>query len=270
MKAAEMYCIKMSDAHEDKALSKQFLFPLVDGISIRFLPLHFRARDAGRVTTCILQEAGSVGNLLAIRDALLYTPPQVDRSACRYVRKRIRTYADGTWRWSTFSFLAVSRPLLLSSSEKIIAQSSQCLAAYYDRRGATPLRFFYRVTRDHVDRAASPTRMSPLLFEQISLPTYTGPTDIQMYFSLLNGKGRTDNRRAVSHVVFALAVKIIFEGDQKKDGKRPKPVKPNKPKTRKQKPEREGDKEKQEENEPRTERLVLSIMRKPVSSHNQP
>jgi hypothetical protein len=112
--------------------------------------------------------------------------------------------------------------------------------------------------------------MSPLLFEQIPLPVCTGPTDVQIYFSPLNRKGRTDNRRATSHAAFALPSNIIFDGDQKKDGKRPKPVKPNKPKPRKQKPEREGDKEKQEENEPRTEGLVLSIRRKPVSSHNQP
>jgi hypothetical protein len=76
MKAAEMHCIKMSDAYEYEALSKQPSIYRGDGSSIRFLPLHLWVVDARRVTICILQEAGGVDYTSAICDTPPYTPPR--------------------------------------------------------------------------------------------------------------------------------------------------------------------------------------------------
>ncbi len=53
-----------------------------------------------------------------------------------------------------------------------------------------------------------------------------------------------------------LTTLLVFEGDQKKDGKRPAPGKPAKPEQEKPKPEREGDKGKRKGKSPRTEQLV--------------
>ncbi len=79
MKAAKMHCIKVSDIDEHEDLSRQPLLSLMDGSSRCFLPHPLWAIDARRVMTCILQEAGSVGHTLAIRDVQLYTPPPPGR-----------------------------------------------------------------------------------------------------------------------------------------------------------------------------------------------
>lgn len=145
MKAAEMHCIKVSAAHEHEALGKLLLLSLRDGRPTRFLPHHPWVRDARRVTTRILQEAGGVGHTLAIRaihDAQLDTPPQVGISICRHVRKKTRTYAVGTWEWRTFSFLAVSRLCSISPSKKVIALYFRSLAAYDGKRDIASLCLF--------------------------------------------------------------------------------------------------------------------------------
>jgi hypothetical protein len=82
---------------------------------------------------------------------------------------------------------------------------------------------------------------------------YSRPVDVQTYSPTVSKARITENRRTARRLVFVFFGKPTSEEHQKKDGKRPKPVKPPKPKIKKQKPEREDDKEKQEENEPRTE-----------------
>ncbi len=65
------------------------------------------------------------------------------------------------------------------------------------------------------------------------------------------------DQRTMYRVVVSVVGWPFFEGDQKKDGKRPEPGKPAKPKTEKQKPEREGDKGKRKGKSPRTEERTL-------------
>lgn len=78
-----------------------------------------------------------------------------------------------------------------------------------------------------------------------------------MYFPpVVIQKSNDDRRRATHRIILEIQDRPISEGDQKKDGNRPEPAKPTKPKPGKQKPEREGDKGKRKGKGPRTEGSV--------------
>ncbi len=79
MRIAEMHYIKMSDVHENKALSKQALISLVDESFTCFPLLYLQVSDVRPGTTSILQEACGVGHIptiCTILDTALYTPPR--------------------------------------------------------------------------------------------------------------------------------------------------------------------------------------------------
>ncbi|MBA2681296.1 MAG: hypothetical protein H0U76_23210 [Ktedonobacteraceae bacterium] len=189
MRTAAMSCMKISDAdsHNDEALRKPRFSSLLDG---RHVPVHFLrvlSRDARLMAIWLNQEAGGVcqaADIRALLEVVFHTPPQVDTSTYRYIRKKARTYAVGTWRWRIFSLLVLSRHLPISSPKKSIAQAFPGLVAYYGVRDTASLRLFWWVMRDHADRAISPTYMSPLFFEQprvnvISRPV--SPTALSQY-----------------------------------------------------------------------------------------
>jgi hypothetical protein len=172
------------------------------------------------------------------------------------------------WRWRTLSSQITYRSLAISLSKKVIAHSSRDLTAYYRKRDDASSVLFCWTTRYHnaPDRlvcfATNSTCINTLTFKYVSSLLYTELADIQTGSRPIDIQGRAGDRRTAYHVAFDSLDKPSSGGDQKKDGKRLKPVQPTRPKIKKQKREREDDKEKQEENEPRTEGPVFWIMQK--------
>jgi hypothetical protein len=80
MRAAEMSCIKVSDAvAHDETLCKQYLFsPLMNRRGTFFHVLHVLLKDARPMTIWLKQQVSSVGytsDILAILEATPSTPP---------------------------------------------------------------------------------------------------------------------------------------------------------------------------------------------------
>jgi hypothetical protein len=100
------------------------------------------------------------------------------------------------------------------------------------------------------------TSIDLLLLANISWSLYSRLEDIQTYYHAVVLHGEWGDRRTVCRLIIGPLGQLPSKGDPKKDGKRSKPAKPPKPRIKKQKSEREGDKEKQEENEPRSKCAV--------------
>jgi hypothetical protein len=151
--------------HDDKVLCKPHLSTLLDGKRTKFM-LRVLPGDARRMTIGLSQEAGGVcliADMLAVLEAVLPTPPQVDIFIYRCVRKKTRTPGVGTWGWRTCSFLAVFMLCSLASSQKSIAPSSP-----YFQRDIASLWLFYWLISGCADRASHLTCMNRGLFEQLS------------------------------------------------------------------------------------------------------
>jgi hypothetical protein len=100
------------------------------------------------------------------------------------------------------------------------------------------------------------TSIDLLLLANISWLFSSRLADIQTYYHAAILYEVCGDRRTVCRLIIGPLGQLPSKGDPKKDGKRSKPAKPPKPRIKKQKSEREGDKEKQEENEPRSKCAV--------------
>lgn len=166
------------------------------------------------------------------------------------------------WRWVRCSFLLPYRSLPIPSSKQTVICSSRNLVTYYGQGDHLSLWLLYWVTRYKHDQRRLvyfPT-YPPSGCEYVSPLLYSRRVDVQMYSCVAGVYRGAHDRRTVRRLVFSFLSTPTSEADQKKEKKRLKPAMPIKPKIKKQKPEREGDKEKQEENEPRTEGAVFQVI----------
>ncbi len=202
-------------------------------------------REDGRPMTIELnQEAGDVyyaSDIRSILDAMCNTPPQVDISPCRNIRRRSRSTAIEVWGSGTLTLLILPKSSTISSSEKVIAHASR----YEIVRFVTSLIFIDLLT-----------------FLYILLLWYPLFTDVRTYFRPADRQRRTGGQRTAPHRIFEGLSRPTSEGDQKKGGNQPGPAKPEKPKPEKPKPQREGDKGKRKGKGPRTEGVVAFIEQK--------
>src|SRR6266487_1682572 len=257
-----------TDGHADEVLCTQYLHSLMDRKQMPFYSLHVlpgyailmnndlaRSRSRRRCPTLAIRS-----NLETMHN----TPPKVDIS--QYRNRKVK--AVGKRRWRLITLLAAPHRLFHSSpSKKTISCSSQVLVTGYDKADDT-----LAVTTPiyHVLAEYPFCRSKNLLSESLpfmilktcecsdsSRYPYFGLEDVQMYFPpVVIQKSNDDRRRATHRIILEIQDRPISEGDQKKDGNRPEPAKPTKPKPGKQKPEREGDKGKRKGKGPRTEGSV--------------
>ncbi len=114
-----MNCVKISVAHDDEVLRKHHRSSFMDGRRTLSHPLHTLPEDTVIGNN---QQAGCVDHTAAILPPPHNTPPQVDISACSYVKRKTR--ADNVGRWGrTCSARVIPRPLTVSPSKNAIAGS---------------------------------------------------------------------------------------------------------------------------------------------------
>jgi hypothetical protein len=197
MRAAEMSCIKVSDAvAHDETLCKQYLFsPLMNRRGTFFHVLHVLLKDARPMTIWLKQQVSSVGytsDILAILEATPSTPPQIDIYTCKNKKARAKAVRKGPER-------ACSPPVLpwlldVSPVKKALLHSSRIFVAYHSLK-------YLHLIRDHLGRNHNSS--SRMLGRSIKIYCFTGRNN------RMNTRQKLDHSSPIVQRVFRLRERMV-------------------------------------------------------------
>ena len=217
-----------------------------------FVPRLLSERD-GKMIDLANQQVICAAHKVSIH-TLNHTPPQINTSKYKSAKSKTSTFVVGSWRWKAQSSLGIPCPRTNFSSHKSILHplhthkshktkintpSIVCLCRKISCQKAYSRRILLSANSSYISK-----------HKYTSLPMRGGSMDVRRFSRLVNVNGEIAGQKITQRVVFGNSNWFISGGTQKKDGNRPKPEQPGKPKKEKTKPDREGDKGKRKDKSP--------------------
>ena len=214
------------DVQKDTVFSKQALFSLLLWLGDTKQTTRWGSWQASGVASL----PGRCAPRCATLNTMCNTPPQVDRSTCRNIRRN-ETRAVGEKTWRLLTLVSPSRQLHFFAAKKIIQPPSLALVVSYAKANDPLLlkiiflRWIIECASQERDRSYAQSNSSI--------------NDIQTY-------SRRDDRyrkrllcRARTRIFSKALAGLVADGDPKKKKNQPKPEKPQ---PEKPKPDKKGDK----------------------------